>query len=344
MIFRLLVIALALSLVHLPTRAQEPRVQERPPIIDMHMHAGIVGGDVSLGLCVPWVTQFPAWDPNRTWRQVWLEAMTNPPCSDPIWSPTETTAMMEQTIAVLERRNIIGVLTGAQAEVLRWNAAAPGRFIPSLGFKIGRDAISPEEMRQMFESGAFVMLGEVSNQYAGIPPDDARMEPYWALAEELDVPVAIHMGEGTVGTAYTGFPGLSEYRVRLSSPYLLEEVLVRYPGLRVSVMHYGSPLVDEMIAVLGAHPQVYVDIGGMQWYYPRAYFYEHLRQFIDAGFGKRVMFGSDQGDWPGVIELAIRIIEEAPFLSEDEKRDILYHNAARFLRLSEEEIARHHGR
>ena len=170
------------------------------------------------------------------------------------------------------------------------------------------------------------------------------MAPYWALAEELDVPVAIHMGDGTIGTAYIGLPGLTEYRARLSDPYLLEEVLLRHPRLRVSVMHYGAPLVDEMIAVLGAHPQVYIDLGGRQWYYPRPFFYEHLRAFVDAGFGHRIMFGSDQGDWPGVIELAIRIIEEAPFLTEQQKRDILYNNAARFLRLSAETIARHHGR
>lgn len=336
---RTLGVLLALLLVPLQSPAQNSA-----PIIDMHMHAGIVGGDLSLGLCVPWVTQFPARGPNRTWQQVWLEAMTNPPCSDPIWSPAGKTAMMEQTIAVLERRNIIGVLTGAQDDVLRWRAAAPARFIPSVGFKIGRDDISPQAMRKLFASGAFAMLGEVSNQYAGIPPGDARMEPYWALAEELDIPVAIHMGEGTVGTAFTGFPGLSEYRVRLSSPYLLEEVLIRHPRLRISMMHYGSPLVDETIAMLGAYPQLYVDLGGRQWYYPRAYFYRHLRQIVDAGFGKRIMFGSDQGDWPGVIEVAIRIIEEATFLSEEHKRDILYNNAARFLRLSDEEIARHHGR
>jgi len=47
--------------------------------------------------------------------------------------------------------------------------------------------------------------------------------------------------------------------------------------------------------------------------------------------------------WPGVIERAVEVIMEAPFLSEDQKRDILYNNAARFLRLSDEEIARHHG-
>jgi uncharacterized protein len=32
---------------------------------------------------------------------------------------------------------------------------------------------------------------------------------------------------------------------------------------------------------------------------------------------------------------------EAPFLTAEQKRDILYNNAARFLRLSPEQIARH---
>jgi uncharacterized protein len=47
---------------------------------------------------------------------------------------------------------------------------------------------------------------------------------------------------------------------------------------------------------------------------------------------------------PASAEPAIAIIDEAPFLSEEQKRDIFYNNAARFLRLSEEEIARHHAR
>ncbi len=56
------------------------------------------------------------------------------------------------------------------------------------------------------------------------------------------------------------------------------------------------------------------------------------------------MFGSDQMFWPAAIGIAVESIESAPFLTEDQKRDIFYNNAARFLRLSEEEIDRHHGR
>ena len=48
--------------------------------------------------------------------------------------------------------------------------------------------------------------------------------------------------------------------------------------------------------------------------------------------------------WPEtIIDDEIDAIESAPFLSEEQKRDIFYNNAARFLRLSKETIAKHHG-
>ena len=49
-------------------------------------------------------------------------------------------------------------------------------------------------------------------------------------------------------------------------------------------------------------------------------------------------------NWPGVIERGLDAIESAPFLSDTQKRDILYDNAARFLRLTGAQIAAHHGR
>ena len=310
---------------------------QRLPIIDMHLHAS--ERTISWAICVPWLTQVPERDPNRTWEDAWKFVVTNPPCSNPIQPAKDEQALMKETIAVLDRRNIIGVLSVSPKQVSRWIQAAPRRFIPSLEFQLEPDRMSPDSMRELFKSGSFGILGEVTNQYLGIAPDDERMEPYWALAEELDIPVAIHMGEGLPGATFLAAP---KYRARLTSPYLLEEVLIRHPRLRVCVMHYGSPLVDEMIAMLGAYPQLYVELGGIQWFYPREYFYEQLRKFIDAGFGKRVMFGSDQGNWPGIIEPAIAVIEDAPFLSQKQKRDIFYNNAARFLRLSREEIAKHH--
>ena len=52
-----------------------------------------------------------------------------------------------------------------------------------------------------------------------------------------------------------------------------------------------------------------------------------------AGFGDRLMFGTDQLVWPKLMELSIEVIDRASYLTPQQKRDILYNNAARFLRL-----------
>lgn len=56
----------------------------------------------------------------------------------------------------------------------------------------------------------------------------------------------------------------------------------------------------------------------------------------------RVMFCSDQMVWPNAIGISIEAIQSLDFLTMEEKAEIFYHNAARFLSLSEEDIARHH--
>ncbi|MDQ2677051.1 MAG: amidohydrolase family protein, partial [Actinomycetota bacterium] len=175
--------------------------------------------------------------------------------------------------------------------------------------------------------------------YEGVPPADLRLEPYWALAEELGIPVGIHLGPGGPAEPYLGNPA---YRASGSSALLMEDVLVRHPRLRVYLMHAGYPLLDDLRALLFSHPQVYVDLASIVYTEPRPAFYRFLQGLVEAGYGDRVMFGTDQMIWPGVIGPAIRAIEEAPFLSQGQKRDILYNNAARFLRLSREEIERHH--
>ena len=98
-------------------------------------------------------------------------------------------------------------------------------------------------------------------------------------------------------------------------------------------MHAGWPMIDDMLAMLYTHPQLYVDVGIIVYAFPRAEFYRYLQRLVEAGFGKRVMFGSDQMLWPQAIEKAIESIEAAPFLTVEQKRDIFYNNAARFLRL-----------
>ncbi len=315
----------------------------QPPIIDMHLHAmpADFAGPQRTGQCVS-PKSLPTWDQREPFGAIWGRHLTQPPCDDPVWAPESDEAIMSEALEAMNKLNIVGVVSGTPEKVSKWIKAAPERLYPGLSFELGREGrdFSPEQLRELQAHNQLTVFGEITNQYAGIAPDDERMEPYWALAEELDIPVAIHIGTGPPGAIYLGF---GNYRARLHSALTLEEVLVRHRGLRVQIMHAGYPLLDDLLAVLYAHPQVYVDVGVIVWLLPRTEFYRYLRGIVSAGYLSRVMFGSDQMIWPGVIERSITIIQEAPFLSAEQKRDILYHNAARFLRLSDEEIKRHHG-
>ena len=315
--------------------------RQREPIIDVHMHAlaADAQGPPPLGMCTP-LPEYSAWDPAIPYADLFIAKLKKPACADPLWSPTTDDELMKQTLAIAERRNIIGVLSGTAERVASWVESNPRRFIRGLLFQLGdKDTPSPAALRAMHAKGELRVLGEVTNQYAGILPDDPRMEPYWALAEELDLPVGIHIGTGPPGVIYLGASG---YRARMHSALTIEDVLVKHPKLRVYIMHAGYPMLDDLLAVLYAHPQVYVDVGVIVYTQPRAAFYRYLQAIVEGGFSNRVMFGSDQMVWPGAIERAIAVIDEAPFLTKQQKRDIFYNNAARFLRLSKEDVARHH--
>jgi hypothetical protein len=278
--------------------------QSRPPIIDVHMHG--YGKD-----------------------ERWTQKVPNPITGQPMTATTEQTHM-QSTFAEMKKYNIVkAVVSSDYQAILRWKDALPDGIIPSYAFN---DPSIPdlEFLRREHAAGRLMALGEIGVQYEGIAPNDPKMEPYFALAEALDIPVGIHIGLSKPGVAYDDSP---KYRATLTNPLLLEEVLIRHPKLRIYVMHAGWPMLDNMIALMWAHPQVYVDTGVIDWALPRKEFHGYLRRLVDAGFGKRIMFGSDQMVWPETIGMAVEGIESAAFLTEEQKRDILYSNAVKFFRL-----------
>jgi hypothetical protein len=286
----------------------------------MHLHAFPAGafGPPPVPACAP-PSQFSARDPIAPYSFGQFAR-----CALPLASPTTDEELLRRTIEILQRHNITAVASGPPPVVRAWQAAAAGRIIP------GALENSLDSLRHWAKAGTIRVLGELTFQYEGLGPSDSLPAAYFALAEELDLPVGIHMGLGPPGAAYVGAP---TYRMALSNPLLLEETLLRHPRLRVYVMHAGWPMIDQMIGLLYAHPQVYVDIAVLDWWLPRPEFHAYLKRLVDAGFADRIMFGSDQMIWPEAIPIAIQAVETAPYLTAQQKRDILYNNAARFLRL-----------
>jgi hypothetical protein len=328
--FRLFAAALALGLA-------PPVVAGGGPVIDMHVHAFALELPPGTPACPG--DQGPVIAPLDPREEFDPSVLGD--CERPMRASASEDALMHESLAELRRHDVrLAMTEGAPERVAKWMAQAPDLVLPGVGFGRSEGDLSIAELRRLHAAGRLKVLGEGYLQYRGHDPADARYAPFFALAEELDIPVALHLGEGPPGTAR--FPGYDDYRVAAGSPLLLEPLLKQYPKLRIYVMHYGSPLVDEMIAMLFAYPNLYVDIACNDWAFPRAQFHDALKRMVDAGMGKRILFGSDQMYWPGAIGEAIEAIETAPFLSDGQKSDILYDNAARFLRLDAETIARHH--
>jgi hypothetical protein len=259
---------------------------------------------------------------------------------------------LDSWIAETDRLNVrLSVLMGLPDILSSWYERTEDRSIPSLVFPCengvsnnwgrpcfedGGDWPDIGQLREDIESGRIQALGETGLQYLGLGPSHPLLEPYFALADEYDLPMLIHMGPGPPFSDYEENPfriRAPNYRAAAGNPLLLEEALLRHPKVRVAVLHAGWPLADEMIFMLYQHPQVYAEVGLLQAteFVPRAEYYRFLRRLVDAGFADRILFGSDT-----LVEEGINAILEADFLTDDQKEAILCKNAARFLRLGEE--------
>jgi len=239
----------------------------------------------------------------------------------------------------MKRLNIVkGVVSGGDGDrllaVVQWHDRDPARFLAGAGIRGSADTPLPpvDDLRKLHAQGRLQVLGEITSEYAGLPLSDPQYEPYLALAEELDLPVALHTGTMPPGETFD--PCCRTARLRLGHPELVEEVLNRHPKLRLNLMHSGYPYLEEAIGILMVYPNVNVDTGSLCWLLGRPAFHAYLQRFVDAGLGDRVMFGSDQMYWPDAISLAVDSVRAATFLTPQQRRDIFYNNAAKFYKLS----------
>jgi len=310
--------------------AQSDKKVTLPPIIDIHVHTMKVNPSWSSPMCPWFLSDMPGADPNEQGGSFMI-----PDCVDPLMPARSDEEMQNEVMRRIRDFNMTMVAFGDPEILHKWVAAAPqGRIIPGIGISNATE-MSVNAFRDSLKSGFYRIMAEVAPQYQGISPSDPVLDPYFTVAEEMGIPVGIHMGTGGNGMANLMQP---KYRASLGDPLLLEDLLARHPKLKIWVMHAGYPLAEHMIAIMGANAYVYLDISGMIWSYPLDEVSWYIKRLIQAGFGKRIMYGTDFMMWPRLFETSMGVIEYAQYLSEEQKRDILFNNAARFLRLDRDQF------
>lgn len=177
-------------------------------------------------------------------------------------------------------------------------------------------------VEQGIKENKIQFIGEVLSQYYGISPSDEKLFPYYALAEKYNIPVGIHTG--LAGPNH----GSPNFKVSMGNPLLIENLLQRFPNLKVWIMHSGAPFMEDLIAIMKYYPNVYADISVINnpYIFSKKEFKAIMTMLLEAGLENRLMFGSDNGD----IKSAIENIEELGILNELQKRKIYYENAELF--------------
>ena len=256
----------------------------REPIIDVHMHA------------YPADDAIPATALNKITRR--------PP------GVKDGRAHLQACLAEMKRLNIVkGVVSGGTgdrlAAAMHWQETAPDRFIAGAGVRGSADVPLPEidVLRKAFAEGRIRVLGEVTAQYAGLSLSDPKYIPYLALAEEFDIPVAVHTGPGAavsrtiravaVIAPVSAIPRRSKRLSIVTRSFASTSCMGA--GLISKIRSRCCPRIPRSIWISGTSP------GGSREPSSTRTFGALVR----AGFNKRLMFGSDQMYWPQAIGMAV---------------------------------------
>jgi uncharacterized protein len=236
---------------------------------------------------------------------------------------------LQQTIQKMNQHNIEYAVICGSLESLEVYTKADKRFIPAYQDS-EEDLIPIKQFEEYIKSGKIKVFGEVMAVYKGKTLADPIYQPYLAICEKYGVPVGYHSGGSFPNAQQLGWPN---YRIRLGDPFLIEDVLVKYPKLKLYLMHAGENFYENTLRMMDGYPNLHADLAVELWLHPMTK--DFAKKFLisakEYGFLDRVMFGSDQMVWPEAITLSITFLNNLDFLTEEEKEMILYKNAKKFL-------------
>jgi predicted TIM-barrel fold metal-dependent hydrolase len=183
------------------------------------------------------------------------------------------------------------------------------------------------------KTGKIKVFGEIMAVYKGFTLMHPSYQPYLEICEQYGIPIAYHTG-GSSPTAQRSWPN---YRIYHGDPLLIEDVLAKYPSLKINLMHAGGVFFEHTLRLMGGYRNLYADLGILLWTTPRSkdYALRFLKSAKKYGLLDRVLFGSDQMMWPDAITSSIDFLNSLDFLTEEEKQMILYQNGLKFLGIEE---------
>ncbi|MFC2043137.1 amidohydrolase family protein [Chloroflexota bacterium] len=174
--------------------------------------------------------------------------------------------------------------------------------------------------------------------HAGFYPDNPIMMEVYKRLEELKGVLLVH----------TGIKALPHQRIIFNRPLPVDEIAVACPNLQIIICHSGYPWVEEALWITRLNNNVWLDLTFLETLEiisGEPITWDILRKARYMIGCDRIIWGSegkklDLEMYPDAglerMRSSIRRILDAPFLSEDEKENILGNNAAKLLEVEDE--------
>lgn len=235
---------------------------------------------------------------------------------------------LEEIVADLDKNNVVkAVITGRDCEttypsksnngsVVDFVNRYPHKFIGYVGLDPHKGMRAIEELKQAV--GQQGVKGAAIDPYlAQIYVNDAKYYPIYAKCCELDIPIIVTTGPGTL---------VPKAVIDHVAPRFIDFVARDFPELKIIVSHGGYPWVNEMIIVAQRNQNVFIELSEYE-FFPQS---EAYIQAINTIISDKVLYASAH---PFVdYRDALKNYAKLPF-NNDVREKVMYRNAARILGL-----------
>lgn len=171
--------------------------------------------------------------------------------------------------------------------------------------------------------------------HSGFYPNDPVLIPVYQRLEEL----------GGVALIHTGIKALPHQRMIFNRPLNVDEIAVSCPTLPIVICHAGYPWTDEALLISRFNPNVWIDLTFLETLEQvtgKEIIWDVLKQTKTMIGCDRLIWGSEGAElglemYPDAglerMKVTIRKVLDAPFLTDQEKENILCLNARRLFRV-----------
>ncbi len=190
----------------------------------------------------------------------------DPPCAKPIPAASTDEQVMRESIAVMERHNIIGMVSGEPEAMRTWRAAAPKRIISGIDFRLPGTPCCRHVRQSRLPSFA-LSTPVVSLRYLvkswrsmrGFAATIRGSSLIGRLPRSSDIPVAIHWDRVSRATPMQTAAIGPRSAIRCCS----RRCWFAIRGCASTSCTPDTRWSDSLRALMFSHPQVYVDIGSI---------------------------------------------------------------------------------